>query len=139
MPLITWDESLSVGVAVIDRQHQRLFDIINELDRAISKGKDNDAISQIIDDLIIYTATHFRTEEKYFTQLDYPGAEPHKQEHQIFTKKVGEMTEKFIRGPVSGRLALSIEVMRFLSKWWVDHILATDKQYAKLPAKKRLE
>jgi hemerythrin len=30
---------------------------------------------------------------------------------------------------------LSMEVMHFLGKWWMDHILATDKQYAKFSTK----
>lgn len=39
MPLIQWNESLSVGVVEIDRQHRKLVELINDLNNAMRQGK----------------------------------------------------------------------------------------------------
>ena len=45
MSLITWDESLSVNVAEIDRQHQKRVAMINELHDAMKSGKGKEIVS----------------------------------------------------------------------------------------------
>ena len=69
--------------------------------------------------------THFETEERYFDQFGYPGADSHKKEHSDFAGKVSE----FKGGFEKGKLGLSIEVMNFLSDWLQHHIKSVDKKY----------
>lgn len=57
MAPIKWDESYSVGEAVIDRQHRGLIDLINALDDDVEVGF-------VLDQLTLYVADHFRTEEE---------------------------------------------------------------------------
>ncbi len=125
MPLIQWNESLSVNVAEIDRQHQKLIGMINELNEAMRQGKGKDVLGKIINGLITYTETHFGTEERYFTKFGYPEADSHKKEHSDFTKEVSEFKEGFEKG----KLGLSIEIMNFLSDWLKNHIQGVDRKY----------
>ena len=69
MALLQWSDALSVGVVEIDRQHQKLVTMINDLNDAMRAGKGKDALGKTIAELIAYAATHFKTEEKYFDQL----------------------------------------------------------------------
>ncbi len=132
MAQITWNEKFSVGVAEIDRQHKRLLNMINDLDEAVNSGKRKDAISRILDELIIYTATHFRTEEKYFVQFGYPEGEEHKDEHAVCVKMVNKFVRDFNSESQGGKLAaLTDELLSFLGIWWKYHILETDNKYAK--------
>ncbi|MGC8720293.1 MAG: hemerythrin domain-containing protein, partial [Thermodesulforhabdaceae bacterium] len=62
MPLIRWDESLSVGIAEIDDQHKRLVNMINELYDAMLQKKGKAVLSQIIKEMAEYAAVHFATE-----------------------------------------------------------------------------
>ena len=78
MALVTWNDSLSVNVAEIDQQHRKLIAMINELNDAMKIGKGKDVLGGIVNSLISYTATHFKTEEKYFAQFGYPDTEDHK-------------------------------------------------------------
>jgi len=132
MAQITWNEKFSVGVAEIDRQHKRLMNMINDLDEAVNSGKRKDAISRILDELIIYTATHFRTEEKYFDQFGYPEGEEHKDEHAVCIKMVTKFVKDF-NSEIQGEklAALTDEIVSFLGIWWKFHILETDNKYAK--------
>ncbi len=126
MPLIQWNDSLGVNIAEIDGQHQRLVQMINDLDDAMRRGKGNDTLGKILNGLIDYTATHFRTEEKYFDRFGYPEADSHKREHSEFVKKVSEFKEGF----ENGELGLSIQVMNFLCDWLQNHITGADRKYA---------
>lgn len=125
MALIEWNSNMSVNVEEIDKQHQRLVAMINELNEAMAKGKGRDVAGKIIDGLVLYATTHFATEERYFDIFKYPGALSHKKEHADFVKRVGEFQEGFNKGS----LALTIEVMHFLKDWLTQHILGTDKKY----------
>ena len=125
MPLIQWNNSLSINIVEIDRQHQNLVAMINDLNDGMRQGKGKDVLGKIIKVLIEYTVTHFKTEEKYFDQFGYPEANSHKQEHSYFINKVDEFKDNF----ETGKIGLSIPVMNFLSDWLQTHIKGTDKKY----------
>lgn len=40
MPLMSWKDDYSAGVAEIDQQHKKMIDLINQLDAAMCKGED---------------------------------------------------------------------------------------------------
>jgi hemerythrin len=125
MALIQWNGGLNVGVIEIDKQHQKLVGMINDLNDAMKQGKGKDILGEIINGLANYTVTHFRIEEKYFDQFGYPDTNNHKKEHLNFTKKVTEFKDRFDKG----KIGLSIEIMNFLSNWLQNHIKRVDKKY----------
>lgn len=125
MAFIQWDTGFSVNVAEIDKQHQKLVGMINDLNDAMKQGKGKDTLAKIIGDLFNYAGNHFATEERYFDKFRYPAATSHKLEHSNFVKKVSEFKGSFD----SGKLALTIEVMTFLKDWLKGHIQGADKKY----------
>lgn len=125
MAFITWDSRFSVGIPVIDQQHMKLVDYINELHDAMKIGKAKDVLSEIIRNLVNYTNTHFTTEEKYMNTNGYPGFQDHKKEHAEFVNKVTEFQKNFNNGSSS----VSIDIMNFLRNWILNHILVEDKKY----------
>jgi hemerythrin len=78
MELIQWNNNLSVGIAEIDSQHQRLIKLINDLNDAMRVGKGKDVTGKIINELTNYTLTHFTKEESYFAKYAYPETDAHK-------------------------------------------------------------
>jgi len=135
MALIKWDDSFSMHVVKIDQQHKTLVSMINELNDAMRQGKGKDVLGKIMNGLISYTATHFKTEEDYFNQFGYPEADSHKKEHIAFVQKVSEFKDGFEKG----KLSLSIEVMNFLCDWLQNHIKGTDKKYSQFFNEKGLK
>ena len=125
MSLIKWNDSLSVQVVKIDQEHKVLVDMINDLTDAMKAGKGKDVLGKILDGLISYTASHFKTEEIYFRQVKYPQATAHKQEHAAFVQKVTEFKKEFD----AGRATVSVNVLQFLSKWLQSHIKGSDQKY----------
>jgi len=126
MAFIQWDDSFSVNVVAIDKQHQKLVGMINDLHDAMKQGQGKFILSKIINGLIDYAGTHFRTEERFFDQFGYPDAVMHMKEHAAFTQKVAEFKSEYDEGKVG----LSMDVMDFLSLWLRNHIKGVDKKYA---------
>lgn len=127
MALIQWDKSLSVGISEIDEQHVKLIAIINSLHDAMKAGKTKEILGDLLQSLIDYTKMHFAYEEKYFDLYRYENSAKHKAEHKKLTEQVLDFQKKFN----SGAIALSVELMNFLSDWLKNHIKGTDQQYTK--------
>lgn len=138
MALIEWDDSLRLGIAVVDRQHERLVGIINRLHQATIEGRGTDVIGEILDELIIYTATHFSMEEKYFAQFDYADAAEHKREHDALIEKVSAFASDFEKALRDSRSDLAKELLQFLQIWWRYHMMETDSKFVALFKQKGL-
>lgn len=123
--LISWTAVYSVGYEVIDNQHQRLVEIINDLYNAFSRSAANDEIEPILKRMLAYTEYHFQTEEKCFAKYKYVESEKHTQEHDSFIEK----TKKFYDDYQNGSATVSYEVMNFLREWLISHIMGSDQEF----------
>ena len=126
MAILTWDDSYSVNVKEIDRQHKKLFDMLNRLLEAMKERKGKEVVGSIIREMESYTVLHFGVEEGYMKQYEYPDYQQHKSEHEKFISKLASFKENL----KSGKITLTMEVMQFLRDWLSNHILKTDKRYS---------
>lgn len=125
MPLLTWNDSLSVGVHTIDGQHAVLVGILNDLYDSMMKGQAKEFTGPLLKKLINYTRDHFAAEEAMMAAAGYSGLPAHRREHQALTKQVTEFAARFDRGECS----VNIELLRFLRNWLANHIQQSDKLY----------
>lgn len=125
MPLITWSDTMSVGVAKIDKEHQKLIELINLLHSEMIAGKSNEVMGKVLDQLITYTRGHFALEETLFRTHAYPEGPAHKQEHDALTKKVLELQTEF----KAGKTFIGVPTLNFLREWLTRHILKVDMAY----------
>lgn len=72
-----------------------------------------------------YVVYHFGTEEKYFKEFYYQGADDHIEAHKKFAEKLVEIKDKYGRN----ELRLSLELIAFMSDWLVSHISDMDRKY----------
>ena len=93
--LFQWDDSYSVKVGAMDGQHRKLFDLINELHRAMRAGRGKEVTGVILHRLIDYTLHHFSAEEKLLEKHNYPGLVAHRAEHKALTAKVMDFKREF--------------------------------------------
>lgn len=126
MPLMTWTDKLSVGVTVLDDDHKKLVDMVNELYDGIKSGQGKESLGKILDGLVHYTKVHFAREEKLFATTNYAASAAHKQEHDNLTKQVMDLQTKYKQGTVT---LLSLELMNFLKNWLINHIQGSDQKY----------
>ena len=126
MPLVEWNEALSVGVSIIDDEHKKIVGMLNELHDAMLARQSNEALGKVLDGLVAYTASHFKHEEALFAKTGYAAAAEHKKEHADLTRQVLNVQKKYQEGTTA---TLSIEVLKFLRKWLLVHIQDSDKKY----------
>ncbi|HPT28171.1 MAG TPA: bacteriohemerythrin [Bryobacteraceae bacterium] len=126
MAFIEWKPAYSVQVEDLDRQHQRLVELINSLHDAMKIGAPRQALERIVSDLVAYTRFHFQTEERLMQFHGFPLLSEHLREHESLTTTVVRFQEDLH----AGRVAVSIPLMQFLKSWLTGHILGSDVQYA---------
>lgn len=120
---IRWTDDLNTGIDVIDKQHMRIVDYINELE-GIHGSRDRDAVGRILDDLMDYTLSHFAFEESLQEEAGYEYAKPHKKVHELFARRVGQYLDRYrMGGEVAG------EIHGLLRTWLISHIKHDDADY----------
>lgn len=125
MTLLRWRDSLALGVPAVDNDHKRLFELLNRVRFLEFAGDDSSAVADALSELLLYTQTHFRREEKLMELGNYPGLEGHRRAHRKFTGRVAEIAARFRANPAAFRVH---EVYQMLADWLVDHVLGTDMQ-----------
>jgi len=124
---IKWAPELSVGVDEIDQQHQQLFSIINQLLKTPIHNLDHRAVLSILTRLVDYSDYHFRTEDNYMIENEYPLFLSHRKEHLAYIKKTGEWITALERKDT----APTADMGAFLCSWWKGHVADSDMQYAR--------
>ena len=127
MEFITWQESMSVGIPMIDQDHKTIMKLINFSHQQIKDDHKDKILSSALNALIDYTLYHFTREEKLMADNNYPGLEDHKLQHQVMIDEIKRLETKYNE---QGHEAFE-EVSQFLSDWLIKHINGTDKQYTK--------
>jgi hemerythrin len=125
MTLLTWDETYSVNVNLIDGQHKKLFNLANGYSIALEQGRSKLALCDLLDGLANYASIHFSTEERYFNQFNYSDSEEHMLEHEILSNKICDLKSKI----KTGISVENDEVSKFLKVWLDTHIKGTDHKY----------
>lgn len=121
-----WRPELSVGHAILDAQHKKLFETLNKLHSVVEKGKNRRDLLEVVGELERYVTVHFSLEEHKMREAGYPGLKEHIQEHQRLAKKVNDM----IRPIREGDLWPAASLMRSLIDWIGDHVAIQDLKYA---------
>ncbi|MCL2440946.1 MAG: bacteriohemerythrin [Treponema sp.] len=134
--LITWSNQLSCGITLIDEQHKRLVELVNEMFDHVTGNdvQEHDYFNRVIQETVKYIKIHFTTEEKILLVTEYRGYIEHKKEHERFIKAVLEN----IRDYETGRRITLSTFTRFLKDWILSHIALVDRQYFEYLRKNKL-
>lgn len=126
---IVWTVELETGLRQIDLQHQELVDLINEAASAHEQGRDKEMLDQILPKLSAYVIFHFSTEESLLSSAGVANlhAAAHREMHRDFTCQIQRLKQASTEG---NRDALP-ELVEYLQRWLVNHIMVTDKELAR--------
>ena len=78
-----WKREYSVGVAILDQQHQHLFELVNELHEFMTAGQSEAILTTTLTELVACTRRHFlagRGADR--TDLNFPGLDAHRTEQR---------------------------------------------------------
>lgn len=122
---IQWSSSYSVNIKLVDEQHKQLMKLINDMHRAMREKKSKDIVGSILNELLDYTVKHFKVEEDWFQQYQYPEYSTHKGIHEKLIKSALDLKARFDKGEEF----VNVELMNFLKNWLLNHIMKIDKKY----------
>lgn len=124
MAYLAWQDDLNTGIQVIDNQHKRIVEMINQLHDAQAQRHEG-KVGQVIEELVDYTLSHFAFEETLLEDAGYEFTRAHKKVHELFIKRVSEYRLRFAAGE-----DVADELKQLLGRWLFNHIRNDDASYA---------
>lgn len=127
--MFDWNESFATGIKEIDNQHQRLFEIGEEIHILSSTYMDETTFEKIkilIKELEDYTVYHFNTEKELFIKYNYPDMGNHLVAHDKFVERIKSIDMEEVRENQEDFLN---KLLNSLAQWIFKHINNVDFKY----------
>ena len=122
---LAWKDEYNTGEAEVDKQHQILFKYLADLETHMQEGSiDERYVGNLLDNLGLFTRSHFCYEEICMRRAKCPIAAKNKEQHGKLLETYVLYRERFEREGSSEDLIQKIH--DFLESWLVNHILKID-------------
>lgn len=124
-------DNYRTGIELVDDEHQRLFEIIrevNELVHAELLHDKFDEIMRILEELKDYTEVHFQDEEAYMESINYPELDIQKLTHAAFIERLVDIDLSELDEIDDNQQEYLKDLIEFLLGWLSNHILKMDKK-----------
>ncbi|MBT4888790.1 MAG: bacteriohemerythrin [Rhodospirillales bacterium] len=122
--VLIWSEAMKIGVDVIDKDHQTLVSLVNQI---MNPSINTAELNSVVDELIEHTSNHFRREEAVMEVCCDPGLDKHLEHHQELLAQVTDHVEKWRSDNCPEVLA---QLCNFLRNWLFHHIMKEDAKIA---------
>lgn len=122
-----WREEFNIGVETIDRDHQRLFKIINKLFAFKKEDKNSEwACQEGIKFFKGHAVKHFADEEAYMMSIGYEGTQQHKLIHKGFRENTLPALEQELEQTNYAQDAVE-HFLGVCAGWLIGHTLTEDQ------------
>jgi hemerythrin len=118
--------TIALDAEAMDRQHQVLVAIMDELAQRDAELAPKEELSALLRRLADRTAQHFEAEEAYMARTGYPKLDTHCIIHRSLLAALREHLQKFEAG--GGRLGHKL--LSFMKYWLVAHINSVDRHHS---------
>lgn len=122
--IFQWKDDYALGQKMIDEEHIKLFDIAHKA--LVYNDKDvRGHIKKTILELYEYMNVHFKDEESYMREIQYPELEA----HIILHQKIIEGMNHFIKNLSTLKIDdFERKLIEYMDIWLVNHIVYEDKK-----------
>ena len=125
-----WEDRYLLNINSIDEQHKAFFELCNKEIHQINP-QNNNHLTLVIEKLTDYLKSHFKHEEELLKKSGYKDLENHIKQHKFFIQKVDSLKQELdYNNPV-----LNEKITSFMKKWFLNHIIQSDKEYQKTVTK----
>ncbi|MDR2625297.1 MAG: hypothetical protein LBC37_03110 [Zoogloeaceae bacterium] len=140
-----WDQRYETGIPIVDSQHHRLVDMLNNMVDEVTERQQHitpENIVTLLDALAAYAVEHFADEEKLMREnrdnipneelcaAFWQHEEQHKRQHTAFVEQVVLTRAEYL---ASQHSQSTLELLvNFVTSWLSFHILGSDKEMALL-------
>ena len=123
---LVWQDRYNLGVEVIDKEHKKLFSILNKL---FDFGKQEEKSQWVCQEAIKYfqdhAIKHFADEEAYMFSIDYEGIEMHRRIHRNFRERTLPALERELELSAYSEESVN-HFLSVCAGWLIGHTLIED-------------
>lgn len=123
---LIWHDRYNIGVDIVDKEHQKLFHILNKLFRF---GRQEEKSQWVCQEAIKYfkdhTFQHFADEEDYMESIHYVGLETHRRIHKDFRERTLPALEQELKQTNYSKNSIN-HFLGVCAGWLVGHTLIED-------------
>jgi len=124
---LEWQERYNLGIDIIDKEHKKLFGILNKL---LTTGKEGEKSRWACQEGIKYfkdhAMKHFSEEEAYMASIHYIGYDTHRRLHDNFRKKMLPALEKELKQTAYSEESVN-HFLGVCTGWLIGHTLTEDR------------
>jgi diguanylate cyclase (GGDEF)-like protein/hemerythrin-like metal-binding protein len=118
---VVWDDAYESGNALIDKQHQRLFQLANSLMAVVTEETPMSEVALRLETLLAHTSQHFHDEEALLREAHYPDLAKHATVHANLLARARQLqadvqADRLDFGKLVTFLALDLVKGHFLSE-----------------------
>lgn len=124
MSAVRWNDGLRLGVAKMDRQHEKVMGLLEALGAAKAPGE---AFDEAVGEALDYMDYHFAAEQRLMEEWDYPDLGEHVDAHDDFMVQAADDLAMLQDG--GGEEPAEAVLLR-LADWWAGHIAGADRKLA---------
>lgn len=119
-----WTDKYLLNIDQIDQQHKVFFELWDKEIKQVNM-QDHIQLTCVIEKLVDYSKSHFKYEEEMLREIDYKDIEKHIAQHKFFIQKVNNLKQELnYNNPL-----LFEKTAVFMKKWFLNHIIQSDKKY----------
>lgn len=119
---LQWREQLSVGNDLIDTDHQRLIDIINQTNASL-QSMSRAGLLKALAELDKYSRVHFTLEEKIAQAVGFPDLVQLHDSHRLLLENLRQIAQQL--GEQWDKAAAD-HFGQFLRDWLINHVIKED-------------
>lgn len=122
---LAWHDAYRSGNALLDAQHEQMFELGNDLLDAVVSGAPLDSVLRMYRRALDRATIHFADEEQKQAEIGYPDRRAHALEHTDLIERAWRQAELGAEGKVS-----PAELFQFLAyEVIVQHMLVSDRRF----------
>jgi hemerythrin-like metal-binding protein len=125
---IAWAPWLETGISFVDSDHRVLVRLINQTADCVGAHEESPVVGSILESLADYVAFHFGREERLMELCGFPGHAAHVDGHDRLIEEILEFQDRHRKAPAE---VAPGNLLEFLMRWLVEHIVKEDFAYAR--------
>jgi hemerythrin len=119
-----WDEKYATGVPEVDEQHRKLFGMLDDLERRLTRSEPPNRMADLLEKFKKYTVDHFAWEEVCMDRTGCSTACVNKMAHQRFLRMLNRALADHTTNPDSREVFVALHQEG--ETWLKEHICAID-------------
>ena len=120
-----WNIDYTTGLAFLDKEHQKVFEILDEAFEEVEDKERNKKIKKVLTRLYSFMKEHFKKEERFMREINYSEIEEHKEIHQHIIKVCNTLLTEINE---TNSVLFEKKLAQFIDEHVINHILIDDKK-----------